>query len=535
MSRMMRSGTLHIHCHCKGPPVAERSVPDLARETLKLLASRRLPPTPENYQSVYEEVAGHLPKPPFPHKALRQIFSTLPTQSVLQKRVALHFNQAINEQNWHGIQQAILAYAHMDDVKSALQPTGDAQPPAMPHMLDVLPPELAEQLARVLDHILPMLAEEADQRIHDLTDQLVNFLRVSPPPLQDLLHMLQNYAYRLSFATEDQAQRRRAIQGMLQTAVTHTAELNAHDTTLQAQSQLLLAAMKKPWTLLHLDQLQQQLQTMLLRELDLHDKTLEVQEHIKALLSEALQRLAALSENSSTQTNHIEQCASQLEQAKSLADMASVLKELVDATRAIASDNRIAHAALKDLRDRSEEEQRSIQTLQKALVSAEDLVRHDPLTQALNAKGLEEALEREVARTNRHHTPLSLASITLEGLHALAVEHGTAAVEQAQRHLAVVTRSILRPQDQLARDQPNHFFLLLPMTTVEDARLALNRLQQELNQRPLLCEDEKISLQLSAGVVQTWPMESWLDLLNRADQRLQDARMAGPGRLPAQH
>ena len=94
--------------------MAERSVPDIARETLKLLASRRLPPTPENYQLVYEEVAGHLPKAPFPHKALRQIFGVLPAQSAVQKRIALHFNQAINDQNWHGIQQAILAYAHMD-------------------------------------------------------------------------------------------------------------------------------------------------------------------------------------------------------------------------------------------------------------------------------------------------------------------------------------------------------------------------------------------------------------------------------------
>jgi diguanylate cyclase len=514
--------------------VAERSVPDIARETLKLLASRRLPPTPENYQLVYEEVAGHLPKAPFPHKALRQIFGVLPTQSAVQKRIALHFNQAINDQNWHGIQQAILAYAHMDEVKNALQPAGEAQTPAMPQMLDVLPPELAEQLARVLDHILPMLAEEADQRMHDLTDQLVNFLRVSPPPLQDLLHMLQNYAYRLSFATEDQAQRRMAIQGMLQTAVTHTAELNQQDATIQTQSRQLLAAMQKPWTLRHLDQLQQQLQTLLLRELDLHDKALEVQEHIKALLSETLQRLAALSENSSSHSSHIEQCASKLEQAQGLAGMASVLEELVGSARAMASENRIAHAALQDLRERSEEEQRSIEALQKALDSAEELARHDPLTQALNAKGLEEALERELARTQRHHGPLSLASIALEGLQALAVEQSMGAVEQAQRHLAVVARSVLRPQDQLARDQPNHFFLLLPSTTVEDARLALERLQQELNQRPLLCEDEKISLQFSAGVVQAWPMESRLDLLNRADQNLQDARMAGGSRM-AQH
>ena len=90
--------------------MAERSVPDIAREALRLLATRKLPPTPENYQTVYEEVAGQLPRPPFPSKALRQIFSVLPAQSAVHKRIALHFNQAINDQNWHGIQQLLIVH-----------------------------------------------------------------------------------------------------------------------------------------------------------------------------------------------------------------------------------------------------------------------------------------------------------------------------------------------------------------------------------------------------------------------------------------
>lgn len=509
--------------------MAERSVPDIAREAFRLLATRKLPPTPENYQTVYEEVAGQLPRPPFPSKALRQIFSVLPAQSAVQQRIALHFNQAINDQNWHGIQQAILAYAHMDDVLAAHQSMGTVPPAPAPQMLEVLPPELAEQLARVLEHILPMLSEDEDRRMHELTDQLVHFLRISPPALQDLLHMLQNYAYRLSFATEDQAQRRRAIQGLLRTMVTHTAELNQEDSTLQTLSTTLLQALEQPWTLPHLDQLQQQLQTLLLRQLDLHSRAGEAQAHIKDLLGESLQRLAALSHSNTVQTRQIEECAGQLEQAQGLADMAPVLEQLVAATRSIATENKIAHAALQDLQERSTQEQQSIEALQKALDTAEELARHDPLTRALNAKGLEEGLDREMARATRYRTPLSLASMTLEGLHALGLEHGPALVEQAQCHLAMVARSVLRPQDLLARDQANHFFVVLSGAHADDALQALIRLQQELERRPLLSEDEKISLRISAGVVQAWPSEQRLDLMNRADQSLQHAQMTGSG------
>ena len=37
---------------------------DIARETLKLLSARRIAPTPENYQTIYHEIAGTTPAVP---------------------------------------------------------------------------------------------------------------------------------------------------------------------------------------------------------------------------------------------------------------------------------------------------------------------------------------------------------------------------------------------------------------------------------------------------------------------------------------
>ncbi len=45
-----------------------RSPAEIARQSLQILAQRRLPPTPENYQAVYEEVAGLLPQEAFPQR-----------------------------------------------------------------------------------------------------------------------------------------------------------------------------------------------------------------------------------------------------------------------------------------------------------------------------------------------------------------------------------------------------------------------------------------------------------------------------------
>jgi len=40
------------------PMASNQNPTDLARETLKLLATRRIAPTPANYQRIYQEISG---------------------------------------------------------------------------------------------------------------------------------------------------------------------------------------------------------------------------------------------------------------------------------------------------------------------------------------------------------------------------------------------------------------------------------------------------------------------------------------------
>ena len=63
--------TADIEKHAAQPMAAPKPPSEIARETLKLLAQRRLSPTPEHYQALYHEVAGTLPPPVFPAAPLR--------------------------------------------------------------------------------------------------------------------------------------------------------------------------------------------------------------------------------------------------------------------------------------------------------------------------------------------------------------------------------------------------------------------------------------------------------------------------------
>lgn len=64
--------------------MADRPPSEIARETLKQLAIRRLQPTPDNYLALYDEIAETRSPQPFPEGPLSQILRVLPGQTPAQ-------------------------------------------------------------------------------------------------------------------------------------------------------------------------------------------------------------------------------------------------------------------------------------------------------------------------------------------------------------------------------------------------------------------------------------------------------------------
>jgi diguanylate cyclase len=74
---------------------------EIARETLRLLATRRIPPTPDNYQTLYHEITGTKPAgESFPDKQLRSLAAALPKTSPDQLRLARQLDEAVKAANW---------------------------------------------------------------------------------------------------------------------------------------------------------------------------------------------------------------------------------------------------------------------------------------------------------------------------------------------------------------------------------------------------------------------------------------------------
>lgn len=508
--------------------MAERLPSDIARDTLKQLAIRRLPPTPENYQTLYDEIAGVRSPGLFPEGPFRNILRIIPGQTPTQKRLLGLFEAAVAQRDWAAVQNVLIGYAKLG-FNTTDPHAGEARAVAAPV---ILPDELAEQLARLIENTTAALNSD-DARLHLQSTQLLHFLRQPAPPASTLQLMLSNFNYRVSFAAEDQAAICTTLLELLHMVFENIVALSADDRWLRGQAEALVAASAHPLTLRRLDDVRLRLKDVIFKQTEAKGRMVEAQEQMKEMLATFIGRLSSFTETSGGYQDLMERCADQIGKAATLNEMAPVLQEVMGATRSIALDSRMARDELSDLRDRTEQKQAEMLRLQQELDHASAQARHDPLTGSLNRKGLDEVMEREMARALRTDTPLCVALLDIDNFKQINDRLGHEAGDAALVHLADVVRSVMRPQDMLARYGGEEFVLVLPSTPLAQGIEAMQRLQRELTRRFFLRENEKVLITFSAGVAQVTAEETSSETIRRADQGMYLAKRSGKNRVMA--
>ncbi|WP_371324780.1 diguanylate cyclase [Dechloromonas sp. ZY10] len=90
---------------------------EVARETLRLLAARRIAPTPDHYQTLYNEIAGVKNSDPapvsataFPERQLRALAAALPKEAPDQLRLARQLEEALRDGNWEDYKKHLTTF-----------------------------------------------------------------------------------------------------------------------------------------------------------------------------------------------------------------------------------------------------------------------------------------------------------------------------------------------------------------------------------------------------------------------------------------
>jgi len=343
--------------------------------------------------------------------------------------------------------------------------------------------------------------------------------------------MLVNYGHRLSFVAEDQSEIKTVLLKLLRLVFENIADLSPDEHWLKGQMDALVTASEPPLSLRRLDDVERRLKDVIFKQKEAKERAVQAQNDLRVMLKAFIERLSEITHSTGSFHERLEESARLIEQAKSMAEIAPVLKDVVGATRSMASDSQTARNELSAMRERATTTEAEIAKLHQELDRLSAEARHDPLTGALNRKGLDEALERELSTVRRKETPLCMALLDIDNFKELNDTLGHAKGDEALNHLASVARECMRPQDTLARFGGEEFVILLPDTPLDRGIDAMTRLQRELTKRFFMAGTEKVLITFSAGVAQLAQGEEALDAIRRADQAMYLAKRAGKNRV----
>jgi len=153
----------------------------------------------------------------------------------------------------------------------------------------------------------------------------------------------------------------------------------------------------------------------------------------------------------------------------------------------------------------------------------------DGLTQIHNHRYLVDFLDREVARSQRHHRPLSVLMLDLDRFKTINDTHGHLCGDNVLREMSNRIWHTVRREDLFARYGGEEFALVLVETKQEQALEVAERIRVSIATKPFWYESQPLPVTISVGVAMTTGDDQTTahELLKRADDMLYRAKRSG--------
>ncbi|GAB1233306.1 hypothetical protein UT4_17730 [Ferrigenium sp. UT4] len=523
---------------------------EFARETIRLLGERHLPPTPENFARVYRELGGEsapqaaaaasLDWAKLIRNVLRQLDTAHKGITLGRKKdgieVVLNRFAAKPEvlfEKLDGLQQSWgTAGAGSNELVAALPDEASPQiktPGGEPDSPAILQ-QLRELLAQSLENTLTSHPELADE-IRQLAAQVR--ATTDPARINELAKPLRQFWLKLELRGGDKVKIQEGLLRLLRLLVENVSELVSDDEWVHGQISALQEIIAQPLDRRAIADAERSLRDAIIKQGALKQSLTDAKTTLKSLMTTFIDRLGNLTESTGEYHQKIEGYSQKISKTNNLTDLSHLLDDIMQDTRVIQASALRSHEELLITKKQADEAEGRIKELEQELMQVSELVREDQLTGALNRRGLDEAIDVELKRADRNRTPLSVALLDIDNFKKLNDTLGHQAGDRALTHLTQVIKETLRPTDAVGRYGGEEFVVVLPDTSLQAAVEAIQRLQRDLTKKFFLHNNEKVLVTFSAGVALRGENEDQEDLIGRADKAMYQAKQAGKNRVVA--
>lgn len=168
--------------------------------------------------------------------------------------------------------------------------------------------------------------------------------------------------------------------------------------------------------------------------------------------------------------------------------------------------------------------------LKTALARVQELATRDALTNLTNRAHMQEILNQEILRHQRHGAVFCLALIDIDYFKRVNDKYGHQVGDEVLVGFAKTSAALQRQSDVMARWGGEEFLILLPQTPSDCALQALERLREAIAEARLSTSIPGLKVTISAGLAQWRSNEPLNQTMERADQALYAAKHNGRNR-----
>jgi diguanylate cyclase len=349
--------------------------------------------------------------------------------------------------------------------------------------------------------------------------------------VNDLSESLKSTLLRAEMHTDSQQRMQESLVQMLRLLVSSMGELTVEDKWLHGQIAIVQDIISKPLSIDIVYNAESSLKELIHKQASIKPGLIAAKETLKSMMSTFINGLADITESTGSYQAKIADYQEQIAATEDIGKLNQILQSLVGDIHTMNAEAQNSQSAFLETQKKVEQAEKQINELTTKLDYISEVAHEDFLTGALNRRGMDEAIEREFERADRHNTALSLAMIDIDHFKKINDTMGHSTGDVALAHLAKVVKSVLRSTDVLARYGGEEFVILLPGSKQADAVNVITGVQRDLTKNFFMHNSERVLITFSAGVSERLAGERIDAVLPRADAALYLAKQTGRNRV----